>query len=86
MLVFPACLVGLFWAVVMMSLMLNIVGGYLVIGLIVGLAFVLRGVNRIDPVAGDSPWVFRAVILPGSVGLWPVVLWKWAKAGKGAGA
>lgn len=65
-----------------MPALLSILGLYLVIGLIVGLWFVLRGVNRVDPVAGDSPWVFRVVILPGCVGLWPVVLLKWLRAGK----
>lgn len=69
-----------------MPALLSILGLYLVIGLIVGLWFVLRGVNRVDPVAGDSPWVFRVVILPGCVGLWPVVLLKWLRAGKAGGA
>ena len=65
-----------------MNAILMIIGLYVVIGLLVGLAFVLRGVNRVDPAAGDSPFVFRIVILPGCVGLWPVVLLKWFNAGK----
>ncbi|MEM9345072.1 MAG: hypothetical protein AAGB26_00515 [Planctomycetota bacterium] len=59
-----------------------ILGVYIAIGLMVGLAFVFRGVNRVDAAAADSPVVFRIVILPGCVGLWPVVLWKWKDAGK----
>ena len=60
---------------------------YLAVGIVVGLAFVLRGVNRVDPVAAESPFIFRLVILPGCVGLWPVVLKLWlggVKEGGGA--
>ena len=59
---------------------------YTSICLLVGLGFVMRGVDRVDPVAADSPLIFRLVILPGCVGLWPVVLLKWARAGKGGDA
>ncbi|MEO0476135.1 MAG: hypothetical protein AAF085_09240 [Planctomycetota bacterium] len=69
-----------------MSIILVIVGLYVMFGLLVGLAFVLRGVNRVDSAAQESPFVFRIVILPGCVGLWPVVLLKWIGSGRGAGA
>lgn len=61
---------------------------YLGVGLLVGLGFIWRGVNRVDPVAAASPLIFRLVILPGSVGLWPVVLLMWIGSGraKGGGA
>lgn len=55
---------------------------YLALGLVVGLGFVLRGVDRVDPAASGSPLAFRLVILPGCVGLWPVVLMKWLGAGR----
>lgn len=58
-------------------MLIIILGFYVMIGLVIGLAFVCRGVNRVDPAAADSPFIFRVVILPGCVGLWPVVLWKW---------
>lgn len=67
-----------------MPILLIIVGLYIGIGLFVGLGFVFLGINRVDPVAGQSPFVFRLVILPGCVGLWPYVLLKWIGAGKGA--
>ncbi|MBX2852961.1 MAG: hypothetical protein KTR15_14595 [Phycisphaeraceae bacterium] len=68
----------------MATALLSIVGLYAVVGLLVGLAFVLFGIGRVDAAAGASPFVFRVVIFPGCVGLWPVVLWKWIKAGRGA--
>ena len=67
----------------MMAMFLLIVVLYVAVGLVCGLAFVFVGVNRVDPIAHDSPMVFRVIILPGCVGLWPVVLWKWKNASKG---
>lgn len=69
-----------------MPILLIILGLYVLVGLIVGLGFVFRGVNRVDEAAGDSPFVFRVVILPGCVGLWPFVLLKWVRAGRGGAA
>jgi hypothetical protein len=39
--------------------------------------FVLRGVDKIDPVASGSSWGFRLIILPGVVALWPLLLRRW---------
>lgn len=69
-----------------MSILVIILGLYVALGLIFGLSFVLRGVNCVDPVAGESSFVFRVVILPSCVGLWPVVVWMWIKTAKGAAA
>ncbi len=51
---------------------------YAVLGLVVGLAFLLRGIDRIDPAARGAH-AFRPLILPGLVLLWPVVAWRWAR-------
>jgi hypothetical protein len=53
------------------------VAAYAAVGLAFGLAFVAVGAARLDPAARGTSVVFRAVILPGSVALWPVLLWKW---------
>lgn len=50
---------------------------YLAFGVVVAIPFVVRGVNRIDPVARESTWGFRAIIFPGSVALWPLLLKRW---------
>jgi hypothetical protein len=57
--------------------LLYTVDAYVVIGLAFALPFVSRGVNRLDPAAGSSGWGFRAVILPGVIALWPLLLAKW---------
>lgn len=70
----------------MVDLLLMLIAGYAVVGLVAGLALAFVGINRIDPVAADSPWHFRLFVLPGLAGLWPVMLVKWARAGKGGDA
>jgi len=61
---------------------LVVIGAYLAIGLVVGVAFVVRGVDRIDPSMRGSPRSVRILILPGSVALWPLIAAKWIGAPK----
>jgi hypothetical protein len=49
---------------------------YAMVGAVVAAAFLLIGVGRISPEARGS-YLFRLLVLPGVVGLWPVVLWRW---------
>ena len=53
----------------------------LVVGVVFALAFVLFGVNHIDPVARGSTWGFRVMIFPGSLALWPLLLRRWLLGG-----
>lgn len=50
---------------------------WLVTGLAVAVAFLAFGIERVDPGARGS-WAFRALLLPGIVLIWPIVLWRWA--------
>lgn len=52
---------------------------YAVIGLIVGVAFLFRGIERVDP-AAHGAFAFRPLLLPGCVMLWPVVAFRWWRA------
>jgi hypothetical protein len=49
---------------------------YAVVGAVVAGFFLLFGVARISPKARNS-YLFRLLVLPGVVGLWPVVVWRW---------
>ncbi len=55
------------------------VAAYLALGALVGLAFVTVGIGRVDEAARGSSIAFRALVLPGCVALWPVVIAKWAR-------
>ena len=52
---------------------------YVAAGLMFAVAFVLRGVQRVDPDAREGTWGFRLVIFPGSVALWPLLLSRWVR-------
>ena len=49
---------------------------YLSLGLVFSIAFVFKGVDKIDEGAKNAGWGFRIIILPGVVILWPVMLRK----------
>ena len=49
---------------------------YLAVGAVVGLAFLLFGLDRADPGARGS-YGFRALIGPGLALLWPLVVYRW---------
>ena len=53
---------------------------YLACGLLVGLPFVLRGVEQLDDAARRTSGGFRLLILPGTVALWPIMAWQWGSA------
>ncbi|MDR3471171.1 MAG: hypothetical protein P4M09_05730 [Devosia sp.] len=50
--------------------------GYGGLGVAVALAFILFGLDRIDPAARGAI-AFRPLLLPGAVLLWPLVLARW---------
>jgi hypothetical protein len=54
---------------------------YAAVGAIFGIAFVTRGAGRIDPVARRGTWGFKALVFPGVVALWPLLLRRWILAG-----
>jgi hypothetical protein len=56
-----------------------IVGIYVAAGVLFAVPFVLRGVNRIDPVARDGTWGFRLIVAPGVVALWPLLALRWLR-------
>ena len=53
-------------------------GLYALLGLLIGLVFMFGGAGRIDPAAKGKglPFRVRLLILPGIIGLWPLMLTK----------
>jgi hypothetical protein len=56
------------------------VATYLAIGSIVAVPFVLFGIGRIDPSARGAPLTFRALVFPGVVAMWPLILRRWVSS------
>ena len=50
---------------------------YVALGATFAVPFVAIGVQRVDPAAAAASWGFRLVILPGTVLLWPLLLFWW---------
>ena len=50
---------------------------YALVGLVFALAFAVRGVGRIDPMAQSGSWGFRVLIIPASAALWPLLALRW---------
>ncbi len=61
------------------SWLLLVTGVYLGIGLLFGIAFVIRGAQRIDPQAVGGSWGFRLAILPATAALWPLLARRWIR-------
>lgn len=51
-----------------------VVGAYLGAGTLFGLYFAARGAALLDGAAKDAGLAFRALVFPGAVGLWPILL------------
>jgi len=61
--------------------------GYLALGVIFAVPFVLVGAGRLDPVAARAPARVRLLFLPGAAALWPILLNRWVRAcGRGDSA
>lgn len=54
-------------------------GAYLAAGVVFGCISLVQGLVRLDGAARAMPWSARALVLPGMVALWPVMLVKWLR-------
>ena len=54
------------------SIVLAVVGIYMLIGLIFGIYFAFTQVGKVDPVAKAGTWGFRILIIPGMTIFWPI--------------
>ena len=57
---------------------------YVGFGLLFALAFVTWGIHRVDEDAKGTSWVFRLLMVPGSMAFWPFLLREWFFSRKSA--
>ena len=55
---------------------LDLISLWGIIGAVVALVFLTIGIDRIDEDARGA-YVFRPLLVPGVILLWPLVLWRW---------
>lgn len=65
------------------ALILWAAGIWLSVGCLVALAFLMLGADRVLEDA-RGVYLFRVLVAPGIVLLWPIVLWRWYVREKGA--
>ena len=63
----------------MLPLFLTIIGIYMAIGFVFGVAFAFAGAKVIDPGAATGTWGFKLLIIPGCAVFWPYLLMRWVK-------
>jgi hypothetical protein len=61
-------------------LVATLVEGYLAAGVVFALAFLPRGIVRVDPLVGHSPVTVRMLLAPGVILLWPAMAILWGRA------
>jgi hypothetical protein len=52
---------------------------YAALGALFAIAFLIRGVSRVDPHAEGSGIGFRLIIFPGVAAFWPFLLSRWIR-------
>jgi hypothetical protein len=66
----------------MFSLLEAVVVTWLAVGLLVGVPFLAFAAGRVVEGAAGSSLMFRLMMLPGAVLLWPILLYCWFTAGR----
>jgi len=63
-------------------LLARAIESYLAAGVLFAIPFAIAGADRIDPAAHGSTKGFRAMIVPGAIALWPLLLARWIRGVK----
>lgn len=63
-------------AIQIVSAAIDAIGVYCIVGLIFAAWFVSKAAGRMDPDARGATRGFRMLIFPGTVALWPLLLWR----------
>lgn len=58
------------------GLLVDLAGYWLWAGAVVAAVFLTIGIDRIDEDARGA-YIFRPLLVPGVLALWPIVLWRW---------
>lgn len=62
------------------SIGINIVGIYLALGVLFSLAFMWKGLQKVDESTKDTSLFFKVLIFPGMIVFWVLFLKKWLGA------
>jgi hypothetical protein len=66
-------------AVVAAEWLVDVLTAHGALGVLFAIAFVTKGISRVDPVAKGSRAGFRLIVFPGAAALWPLLLVRWIR-------
>ncbi len=61
---------------IIIEIFVNLLLGYFIFGLLFGIYFFIKGAFKLDELIIESKWTVRLLLLPGAIGLWPLLLMK----------
>jgi hypothetical protein len=61
-------------------ILLYILMAYLAMGVLFAIAFLAKGIHKVDDSAQGTGLGFKLILIPGIAVFWPVLLNKWRKA------
>lgn len=64
------------------EIILSIVSIYLICGFVFAIAFITKGIDKVDEGAHGSTIGFKIIIIPGVIVFWVLLLKKWLNANK----
>ena len=64
------------------SIFLITLGIYLLIGVLFAIAFLMKGMTKLDPGTKGSSFFFKVLLFPGLCFLWIFLLPKWLKSNR----
>ena len=67
------------------EIVLLLAAAYFALGGVFAVVFLTKGLRQLDHATHDAGKVFRLLITPGIVALWPVLAMKWRRAASGGG-
>ena len=67
---------------IIVKILLDLTSVYLAAGFVFALFFIFNGITKVDETTRGSSWMFRVIIIPGTVVFWPLLLRRWIIATK----
>lgn len=61
---------------IIIQIIVSLLGLYFGIGFLFGIYFFFKGAFQLDELITDSKWTVRLLLVPGAMGLWPILLLK----------
>ena len=58
------------------QIFVGFLGGYVALGILFSIYFFIKGASQMDELIAQSKWKVRILLIPGAIGLWPVLLRK----------